>query len=62
MIRQFALVILTGIIVLVTGVGHEIQAAGIILYELGTTDVGRASAGWAARAGDASTLFTCGFC
>ena len=37
---------------------HDAHAGGIILYELGTSDVGRASAGWAARAGDASTLFT----
>jgi long-subunit fatty acid transport protein len=58
MIRQVVLVVFTGLIVLVTGVGHDVQAAGIILYELGTPDVGRASAGWAARADDAATLFT----
>jgi long-chain fatty acid transport protein len=33
------------------------QAGGIILYEIGTPDVGLASAGYAARADDASTLF-----
>lgn len=33
------------------------HAAGIILYELATPDVGLASAGYAARAQDASTLF-----
>lgn len=32
-------------------------AGGIMLYELGTPDVGLASAGYAARADDASTLF-----
>ncbi len=32
-------------------------ASGAILYELGTPDVGLASAGYAARAQDASTLF-----
>ncbi|MEN9678228.1 MAG: hypothetical protein RIS76_4124 [Verrucomicrobiota bacterium] len=32
-------------------------AGGIQLYEIGTPDVGLASAGWAARAQDASTLF-----
>jgi long-chain fatty acid transport protein len=38
-----------------TGTAH---AAGFILYELGTPDVGLASAGYAARAQDASTVFT----
>jgi long-chain fatty acid transport protein len=33
------------------------QAGGIFLYEIGTPDVGLASAGYAARADDASTLF-----
>jgi len=33
------------------------QAGGIILYEIGTPDVGLASAGYASRAEDASTLF-----
>jgi long-chain fatty acid transport protein len=33
------------------------QAGGINLYEIGTPDVGLASAGYAARAQDASTLF-----
>jgi long-chain fatty acid transport protein len=33
-------------------------AGGFIVYELGTPDVGLASAGYAARAEDASTLFT----
>ncbi len=34
-----------------------LQAGGIQLYELGTPDLGLASAGYAARADDASTLF-----
>jgi long-chain fatty acid transport protein len=33
-------------------------AGGLILYEIGTPDVGLASAGWAARADDAGTVFT----
>jgi long-chain fatty acid transport protein len=33
------------------------QAGGLFLTEIGTPDVGLASAGWAARAQDASTLF-----
>ena len=33
------------------------MAGGIELYELGTPDVGLASAGYAARADDASTVF-----
>jgi len=33
------------------------QAGGIELYEIATPDVGLASAGYAARAQDASTLF-----
>ncbi len=32
-------------------------AGGVAMYEMGTPDVGLASAGWAARAQDASTLF-----
>jgi long-chain fatty acid transport protein len=33
------------------------RAGGIAVYEMGTPDVGLATAGWAARAQDASTLF-----
>ena len=36
---------------------QSVQAGGIILYELATPDVGLASAGYASRADDASTLF-----
>jgi len=34
------------------------SAGGFFLYEIGTPDVGLASAGYAARAQDASTVFT----
>ena len=37
--------------------GTPARAGGLALYEMGTPDVGLASAGWAARAQDASTLF-----
>src|SRR5262245_57680077 len=36
---------------------QSVQAGGISLYEIATPDVGLASAGYAARADDASTLF-----
>ena len=41
----------------VLGAGHA-AAGGIGLYEVGTEEVGLASAGYAARAQDASTVFT----
>jgi long-chain fatty acid transport protein len=37
---------------------EKVLAAGFYLYEIGTPDVGLASAGYASRAQDASTLFT----
>jgi long-chain fatty acid transport protein len=40
------------------GAQHSVQAGGISLYEIATPDVGLAAAGYAARAGDASTVFT----
>ena len=36
----------------------KVLAAGFYLYEIGTPDVGLASAGYASRAQDASTVFT----
>lgn len=36
----------------------NLHAGGICLYEISTTDLSLASAGWSARAEDASTLFT----
>jgi hypothetical protein len=40
------------------GAQHTTQAGGISLYEIATPDVGLAAAGYAARAEDASTVFT----
>jgi long-chain fatty acid transport protein len=37
--------------------GQPVYAAGLWLYEMGTPDVGTASAGMASRAGDAATAF-----
>ena len=37
---------------------HEAAAGGIMLYEGGTADIGLASAGYGARAQDASTVLT----
>jgi long-chain fatty acid transport protein len=37
--------------------GQPVNAAGLWLYEMGTPDVGTASAGMASRAGDAATAF-----
>ena len=39
------------------GFADRVQAGGLMLYELGTRDVGLAGAGWAARPDDAATLF-----
>ena len=36
---------------------QTVQAGGIALYEIATPDVGLASAGYASRADDASTVF-----
>ena len=35
-----------------------VRAGGLLLYEVGTPDMGLASAGWAARADDAATVLT----
>jgi long-chain fatty acid transport protein len=48
---------LTGIL-LVMLISTSVQAGGLYLYEMGNPDVGLASAGWAARAQDAATVFT----
>jgi len=55
--RHLVIIVVAFLIVGANGVGRNAEAGGIILYELGTPDVGRASAGWAARASDAATLF-----
>jgi long-chain fatty acid transport protein len=41
----------------VLGAGQAV-AGGLLLYEVGTADVGLASAGWGARAQDASAILT----
>jgi len=51
--RYFGAVILLASIII-----PSTQAGGLYLYELGNPDVGAASAGWAARAQDAATVFT----
>ena len=58
MVRYVSLVVIAVLMVVLFGGVRDARAGGIILYELGTSDVGRASAGWAARSGDAATLFT----
>jgi long-chain fatty acid transport protein len=45
-------------ILLASLIAPSTQAGGLYLYELGNPDVGTASAGWAARAQDAATVFT----
>lgn len=53
--------VIIGVVLVLAGLGGGVRdagAGGIISYELGTSDVGRATAGWAARADDAATLFT----
>src|SRR5210317_2423240 len=45
-------------ILLASLIASPAQAGGLYLYEIGTPDVGTASAGWAARAQDAGTVFT----
>jgi len=49
--------LLTGICLFGATLPHSALSGGINLYEIGTPDVGLASAGYAARAQDASTLF-----
>ncbi len=46
-----------GVFIAGVTVNQTVQAGGIALYEIATPDVGLASAGYAARADDASTLF-----
>jgi len=51
-------VLSVAVVLAVTCLGSTAWAAGFYLYELGTPDVGLASAGYTTRAGDAGTLFT----
>lgn len=56
--KQFSILKLTTVsAVAVAMLGQKALAGGIALYEIATPDVGLASAGYAARADDASTLF-----
>ena len=55
-ISYFATLLAPAAIVALTGI-QEARAGGILFYEFATPDVGLASAGFAARADDASTLF-----
>jgi long-chain fatty acid transport protein len=45
-------------LMIVEGLARKAHAGGFFLYEIGTPDVGLASAGYASRAQDASTVFT----
>jgi long-chain fatty acid transport protein len=54
---QFKSTLYTSISALALLAPCAVQAGGIELYEIGTPDIGLASAGYAARAQDASTLF-----
>ena len=61
LIRRFRWGMLTLAFLCIFAVGASparVFAAGFYLYEIGTPDVGLASAGYASRAQDASTLFT----
>ena len=55
MFRKLTLALATG--VMMVALANESKAGGLFMSEFGTEDVGLASAGWAARAQDASTLF-----
>ena len=53
-ILRLGIVVLLGLVLSVA----NSQAGGLYLYEVGSPDVGLAAAGYAARAGDAATVFT----
>lgn len=58
MIRNLNRSWVKGLLALALGLANpSIQAAGLWLYEMGTPDVGTASAGMASRAADAATAF-----
>jgi len=52
-----SLLILTATTFLAVGLSTPVRAGGLFLSEIGTSDVGLAGAGWAARAQDPATLF-----
>jgi long-chain fatty acid transport protein len=49
---------LVAVILAVTTVAGPAAAGGLLLYEVGTADLGLAAAGWSARAQDAATVLT----
>lgn len=57
-VRISRLVLIIGVAVVSVSLAQPAFAGGFFLYEIGTPDVGLASAGYAARAQDASTVFT----
>ena len=56
-IRGTKLILIASALWLLLGAGEAV-AGGLLLYEVGTADVGLASAGWGARAQDASAILT----
>jgi long-chain fatty acid transport protein len=56
--HRLARVLAAAILGLASAAWRPASAGGISLYEVGTADVGLASAGYSARAQDASTVFT----
>jgi len=57
-IRGTTLILLASALWLSVFGARQAVAGGILLYEVGTADVGLASAGWGARAQDASTVLS----
>lgn len=55
--RRYVAALIAAASVLTLATTQTVQAGGISLYEIATPDVGLASAGYAARADDPSTLF-----
>lgn len=55
--RRHITFVLGLVVAALTGLAGLADAGGLMLYELGTRDVGLAGAGWAARPDDAATLF-----
>jgi long-chain fatty acid transport protein len=57
-IRGLKLIVVASLLLWGVIVSDRVMAGGLIAYEIGTADVGLASAGYNARAQDASTVFT----
>src|SRR5512139_1842475 len=58
MTRSGRMKILCCVVLLAVSSGGQAWAGGLMLYQFGSPDVGLAAAGYAARAQDASTVFT----